>query len=305
MARRIVRDDVCLVAVRAAYAALILGLVVGLAVATGVLSRRSAPPQATVAGALGIDVPGDDIDRRRAEAAAVLVSRCMTRHGFAWAPWIEPPPAVPDPDLGPVAWAERWGFGISTLAAHQHAVEPGDPNLTALGALGPDARDEARRALFGDRVAPGCQVIATEEVYGLRARLLAPLRPALDELDARVAGDPAAIALVSTWRSCVAPLTSGMTVDRDRLPERVMAAISDRLAALGETPAAVAGRAAIVAEERHAATVLAGCEETFSTARAVVAAPYEASFTREHGDALRRVGAEIRMAEAALPTMPP
>jgi hypothetical protein len=83
-----------------------------------------------------------------------------------------------------------------------------------------------------------------------------------------------------------------------------MAGISDRLAGLIQTPAAVAGLAALQAEERRAATVLARCEEAFSAGRSLVAAPFEASFTREHGDELRRVGAEIRAAEAALPTAP-
>jgi hypothetical protein len=84
-----------------------------------------------------------------------------------------------------------------------------------------------------------------------------------------------------------------------------MAGISGRLAGLGRTPAAVAGLAALQAEERRAATVLARCETAFSAGRSVVAAPYEAAFTLEHGDALRRIGAEVRAAEAALPTAPP
>lgn len=306
MADRLVRDDIRLVAVRAAYAALILGLVGGLALATGVLSGRSSPAPTTVAGVLQLDVPGVDIDRRRREAIGVLVARCMTRHGFAWAPWVEPPPSVPDPDLPPIQWAERWGFGISTVIGRPRSVEPGDPNLTVLATLGPDQRDALRRALYGFRGERGCQTAATEEVYGLRERLLAPLRPALDALDAHIATDPEAITIASTWRTCVAPVTGGTaSADRQDLPGRLMASISDRLATLSRTPAALAGLAALQADERRSAVVLARCEEAFAAGRSVVAAPYEAAFTAAQDDPLRRIGAAIRAEEAALPTLPP
>jgi hypothetical protein len=306
VARRFLRDDSRLVAVRAAYAALLLGLVGGVLLATGVLSSGPSPPAATVADVLGLDVPGSDIERRRGEAVAVLVARCMTRNGFAWTPWVEPSPTVPDADLGPIPWAERWGFGISTVPRRPQPVEPGDPNMATLVRLPPDERDALHRALYGDRAGPGCQAVATDEVYGLRERSIAQLRPALDALDARIAADPDAETLVSTWRTCVVPVTHGMpTIQRGELPARVMAGISGRLAGLGRTPAAVAGLAALQAEERRAATVLARCETAFSAGRSVVAAPYEAAFTLEHGDALRRIGAEVRAAEAALPTAPP
>ena len=306
MADRLVRDDLRLVAVRAAYAALILGVVGGLVLATGVLSGRSVPPGTTVAAVLALDVPGFDVERRRSEAVAVLVARCMTRHGFAWTPWVEPPPSVPDADLAPITWAERWGFGISTVAGRPPAVERADPNLTTLGALGPDERDTLRRALFGGRDGPGCQRTAGDVVFGLRERHLAPIRPALDELDARIAADPRAQALAAAWRTCVRPVTSGMsTVERSAVPARLMARISDRLATLPRTPAAVPALAALQAEERRAATFLARCEEAFFAGRSSVAAPFEASFTLDRGDELRRLGAEIRAAEAALPTLPP
>lgn len=305
MAHRFVRDDLRLVAVRAAYAALLLGLVGGLALATGVLSGRTVPERRTVASVLALDVPGVDIDRRRSEAVAVLVARCMTGHGFAWTPWVEPPPSLPDPGLGPITWAERWGFGISTVIGRPQTVEAGDPNLAAIGALGPDERDTVRRALYGDRGGGGCQDVASDDVFGLRERLLAPIRPALKELDSRIAADRGAPVLVSAWRTCVTPVSSASTVERSEVPARVMAGISNRLAALPQTPGAVAALAALQADERRAATVLARCEAAFSAGRSIVAAPYEASFTLEHGDALRRIGAEIRAAESALPTLPP
>ena len=291
---------------RAAYAALILGLVGGLALATGVLSGRPVPRPTTVAGVLGLDVEGFDVDRRREEAVAVLVARCMTGHGFSWTPWVEPPPSVPDPDLAPIPWAERWGFGISTTVGRVAAVESADPNLATLGAIGPDDRDSLRRTLFGDRDGPGCQAAASDTVFGLRERHLAPMRPLLDELDGRIAADPQARSLVSAWRACVSPVTSGVsTAERSEVAARVMAGISDRLAALPHAPTAIGALGALQAEERRQAAVLARCEQAFAAGRSVVAAAYEASFTLEHGEELRRIGAEIRAEEAALPGLPP
>ena len=290
---------------RAAYAALILGLLSGFILATGVLSDGVGGRATTVAAALAIDVPGVDVDRRRAEAVAVLVARCMARHGSAWIPWVAPPPALPDPDLGPVDWAERWGFGISTTVGLPQPAVEGDPNLARLGSIGPDERDAMRRALYGSGRDPGCQASATTEIYGLRERLMAPLRPALDGLEARIAADPRADEALATWRGCVEPVAAGLLLDQRRLPTALMASVSDRLGALATTPVAIAGLAAIQAQERRVATVLAGCDAAFSDARTTVAAPYEAAFVAEHREALGRTGAAIREAEAALPTMPP
>jgi hypothetical protein len=289
--------------VRAAYAALILGIASGLILATGVLSGGSRARPATVAATLALDA-GVDIDRRRAEAVAVLVARCMARYGFSWEPWVEPAPSPPDADVGPVEWAERWGFGISTTAGLRQPALAGDPNLARLGSMGPDERDALRAAMHGTGQG-GCQAGATAEVYGLRDRLIAPLRPALDELETRIAADPAAGTVLAGWRRCVAPVAGGLVLDRRRLPAALMTRVSDRLAALGSTTTAVAGLAALQAEERLVAATLAGCETAFSAGRTAVAAPHEAAFVADHEQALDAIGVAIRDAEASLPTLPP
>ncbi|HEY3163809.1 MAG TPA: hypothetical protein VGJ71_05580, partial [Candidatus Limnocylindrales bacterium] len=58
-------------------------------------------------------------------------------------------------------------------------------------------------------------------------------------------------------------------------------------------------------DERRVAGVLARCEETYTDARKRIAARYEAAFVAAHEAVLRSVGAAIRAAEAALPTLPP
>src|SRR4029453_12641471 len=115
------------------------------------------------------------MDAPRSEAVGVLVARCMQAQGFAWDPWVEPPPAVPDPDLEPVAWAERWGFGVSTFVGRLPEAQAADPNLTALAGLPLPDRTRLRNALYGPRESdPGCLRSANDAVFGLRDRLLTP-----------------------------------------------------------------------------------------------------------------------------------
>jgi hypothetical protein len=291
--------------VRAAYAALVLGIIGGLGLATSVLSGRPHAVPATVAGALALDVPGVDMDRRRAEAVAVLVAACMIEHGLDWEPWVEPPPSVPDADLGPIEWAERWGFGVSTMADRAGSSTPVDPNLRRSDVASPDIRDAYRSALHGDGAAVGCQAAATTEVYGLRERLLTPMRPALLELDRRIATDPAARHLLASWQTCVGSVAMGLSRDRRTLAARLIEAFGRRLASLDTGTRSIAALAALQADERRVAVVLADCDAAYDAGRVAVASPHEAAFVAANRPALERIGAAIRAAEVALPTLPP
>jgi hypothetical protein len=291
--------------VRAAYAALILGIAGGVWLATAVLPDAAAARPATVADALGVEPGGPALDRRRAEAAAILVAACMASHGLRWTPVVEPPPALPDPHLGPVAWARRWGFGVTTMVDRPKPTPARDPNMTSVAEAQPDERAAYLRALHGDGSSPGCQATESASVYGLRDRLLAPLRSALQALDARIAADPAAARVEAAWRTCVGPVVAGLAADRHTLPGTLLRRFTGRSAAVGLGIGGVVGLAALQADERRVATAVARCEVEFTEARAVAAAPHEAAFVDEHRDTLASVGAAIRAAESALPTMPP
>jgi hypothetical protein len=291
--------------VKAAYAALVLGIVGGVGLATTVLSGGPHAMPPTVAGTLALDVPGIDMDRRRAEAVALLVSACMNERGLDWEPWVEPPPAVPDADLAPVEWAERWGFGVSTTAGGDAPVAPVDPNLRRSASAPPDVRDGYRRALHGGSGVTGCQGAATTEVYGLRERLLAPLRPALVALESRVAADPAARRLVASWQACVGPVADGVPRHRPTFAARLIERFGRRMVALGSGVRSIPGRAALQADERRVAAIVARCDVAYDARRTAVAASHEAVFVAANRPALERIGAAIRAAEAALPTLPP
>jgi hypothetical protein len=291
--------------VRAAYAALILGIAGGVWLATAVLPDAAAARPMTVADGLGVEPGGPALDRRRAEAVAVLIAKCMAGHGLRWTPVPEPPPTPPDPHLGPVDWARRWGFGVTTTIGRPEPTPARDPNLAGVADAGPRVRDVYLRALHGDASSPGCQATASASVYGLRDRLLAPLRPALQALDTRIAADPVADRVVAAWRSCVRPVAVGPTTDRRTLPAALLERFAERSAAIGRGIGGVVGLAALQADERRVATAVARCEVDFTDARAVAAEPHEAAFVDEHRDTLASIGAAIRAAESALPTMLP
>ncbi len=291
---------------RAAYAALILGIVGGLWLASRVLSAGVASASTTVAATLAVDVDATDLDARRSEAVAVLVARCMNARGLAWQPWIETAPTVPDAELEPVAWAERWGFGVSTTLGRPRISPPADRNLTAVDAMPADMQARYRDALYGTAADdPGCQRSANDTVYGLRERFLAPLRHALTDLDAGIAADPRAIHAVDEWRLCVAPIAGPDRPERRTLAQQLIARFQARVDAIGTTPAGMAEQLALQTDERRVAATLARCEARFAESRASVAAPFEAAFVTRHREELTRIGTAIRDAEAALPTMPP
>jgi hypothetical protein len=288
--------------VRAAFAVILLGLAGGVGLATAVLSAADRP--ATVAAALGLDGAQTALDGRRAEAIAVLVADCMRQRGLRWAAVPEPPPRIPDAELDPVAWARRWGFGLSTMIGSRSDPAAVDANVAAIEANDPSLREAYRRALHGRDGSPGCHATATDAVFGVRDRLLAPLRPALRALDARIAVDPRTHQAAATWRTCVGPVSAGLAADRRSLPGALLERYDAQVRRLTGLHS-IAGLAALQADERRVATVLAECEIAFGAARASAAARHEAAFVAEHSAVLASIGAAIRAAEAGLPTIPP
>ncbi len=289
---------------RAAHAAVALGVLGGMLLATVVLSGRTSVPQ-TVSAALALDPPGPSLDRRRAEAVAALVAACMARHGLRWRPVVESVPSIQDPDLGPIDWARRWGFGVSTMIGRPGPASTDTPDPSVPDGVPSAERAAYVRALHGDGTAPGCQPSATEAVYGIRDRLLAALRPALVALDARIAADPAAARALEAWRSCVRPVVGGLALDRRSLPGALLERYARRSSTIDLGALAVAGLAALQTDERRVATAVAACEVAFAVDRAAAAAPHEAAFVAAHRAELRSTGAAIRAAQAALPTLPP
>ena len=269
---------------RAGWFALIVGLVVGGGLAMAIVAP-AAPPDDGLGPVLeALDLErGRELDARRAAAVAEAAERCLAAAGVRATVPVEPPPAIPDADLDPVAWAERWGFGITTAAgapaSGEATVETGP--LDALG----------RR----------CRNQAADAVYGLRDRLLAPLRPALAMLGATIDADPASRAADAAWVACAKTATAGVAPP---LPAPPAPGRLDAVRTWFVGRAARRDPADIVLERRVAAAI-ARCDLARVDARRTAAAPHERAFVDAHGDDLARIGAAIRTVEAAYPDASP
>lgn len=283
---------------RAGYTAVALAIIGSVLLVTLVLSAPgSSPGLVTVEAALGLDTAGADLDHRRAEAVAVLTTRCMAALGITYDATPEPGPLIPDAGLDPVAWAERWGFGVTTSVGLPGSSGEPDLGLERLAGLDPAERERVRLALDGDGATAGCRGKATEEVMGLRDRILAPIRGDLDALERSIEADPQMSTVLDGWRRCLA--TSGIVeTERVGFGARLIA----RFASALETHPGADDLAALQMEERRVATAAARCEMSYIAARTRVAAPHESALVRRLGARLREIGAAIRGAEAALPT---
>lgn len=292
---------------RAAYTVVALAAIGSVLVGAVVVSA-TAPPPSTVRAALGLDGPdAPGLAERQARAVASATAACMERAGLTYVAVPDPPPTIPDPTLEPVAWAERWGFGVSTSVGTAGATAVADPNAAHAASLAGAAADAYRTALFGRDGAGGCHGSANAAVHGLRERLLAPLRSELLALEAAIEADPGLVAARAAWRACVARATASLALapsllTRDRLPSSLLEAFERRARSAAGDPRALAG---VQGQERRVAAAVARCEGRFAEDRSIVARPHEARFLRQHGTALRRIGRAIRDAEAALPGVPP
>jgi hypothetical protein len=130
----------------------------------------------------------------------------MRRLGFKYQSVDLDVPMGPGADLGPAAYAEQFGFGISMATGQQVQEAPGDPNLGYAGSLPAEDRAAYLTALLGgpaEGASTGCRPIANDAVYGFRERILAGLRPDLEALASAVRDDPAISAAETEWSSCM------------------------------------------------------------------------------------------------------
>ena len=245
------------------------------------------------------------LDRRRAARWREVVAACMSARGHDYRPFVEPPPPIPDADLGPVAWAERWGFGISTALAPSPPA-PVDPNLRRIAGAPAAERTRYLGALFGTDGEPGCHATATEAVHGLRQRALASLETSLAALATVIDADPIVMTAGDAWLTCVRRvLPDGVSATAVRSPGDTDALRRWFAARVGIDGGSEPGPPSIQAEERRVAASVARCDVALAAARAIGAGPHEAAFVRDHRLALARIGAAIRRAEAAYPPAEP
>jgi hypothetical protein len=262
-------------------------------------------PIAVALGLAGREAP--DLERRRAQAVADATASCMAAQGLSYPAVAAAAPTIPDAELGPLDWAARWGFGVSTSVGAPVAAADRDPAAAWLAALDARKRTTFARALYGDGSVPGCQAAATDAVYGLRTRALAPIAADLAQVETAIDADRATVAVRSRWQACVAGLVTelGATATplaRSTLPGLLLARFAERTDAVRTDPSALAG---LQEAERRTAVTMARCEAAFARERARVAERHEAAYVARHGAELARVASIIAAAEAAYPSVAP
>jgi hypothetical protein len=286
------------VALRAGYLAFVSSLVGTALVA--ILFLAPPPPPRTIVDALAAPLD-DGLAERRTWAVEASTQACMHALGLPYRPRVGADPVIPDADLDPIAWAERWGFGIAT-AVGVAAADTADPADRYLAGLHGSARARYVAALYGDGTGRGgCHGSAMDAVHGLRDRELAPLRGPLARLERAIAVDPARSRVLAAWDACVRALGIPDT-DRATLIERMRASFTERAARVQPDRRLLD---AIAADERRVAAGIARCEAGYAAQMAVVVAAHEARFVATHRALLARIGARIRAAEAAYPINPP
>lgn len=115
------------------------------------------------------------------------------------------------------------------------------------------------------------------------------------DLAAAIERDPEVHAATAQWRACV-----GTRANRHDHLVSLMDGFGRRAAGARDRPDDLG---ALQREERHVATTIARCDQTYAADRARVRARWEAPFVKRHLVTLVAIGARIRRAEAAYPAL--
>jgi hypothetical protein len=243
------------------------------------------------------DAQTPELAAREARTIQHWIADCMAAHGLPYRPFVEPPPDIPDAELGPRDWAAKWGFGVSTSFGVVNAMPPAtDPNLAYIDALAPEQREAYRVALFGSDGRPGCNEEANAAVYGRHDRLLAVLAGDLARLEDRIAADPRLVAADAAWMACVSN-ASFRPSSRRRFGQEAIDLLSRRLDAIVGPPpgdpgvdrSAVAGLQAL---EIELAVRGFDCDERVRAVSEAVRLEFEVRFVADHRAALDAIKAD-------------
>ncbi len=251
------------------------------------------------------------------------IESCMAAAGFRYEPWTSPVVRAAAADDGATpgteAFAERFGYGIATVAEGGPAADgeaDTDPNAALLADLDPAGRAAWLEALHGSAGGasaeddPGCAGRAYAELGGgaEAARTRAEFDRVLDDLDERVRSDPRLVAAREGWAACmagegypfptpaeaVADLTSrldGLTLD---LTDEQIAALDDRQRqTLLEEGVAVDADELAALQERERAVAVADwrCAAEERRVEADVRAREERTLLADHAALIDRVRA--------------
>ncbi len=234
---------------------------------------------------------------REARVVQRRIADCMAALGLTYREYVEPPPDIPDAELGPRDWAAKWGFGVSTSVGVVHATPPAaDPNLAYIDSLASEPREAYRAALFGSDGRPGCNAKANAAVYGRHDRLLTGLAADLADLETRIARDPRTVEADTGWMACVSS-ASFRPSSRERFGPEAIDLLTRRLEAIMGPPPGDPGfdRSALArlqALEIELAVRGFDCDEGVRPVSEAVRLEHEARFVEDHRAALDDIRAQ-------------
>ncbi|RMI13872.1 hypothetical protein [Cellulomonas triticagri] len=223
-------------------------------------------------------------DQQRAMQEAVAA--CMAEQGFDYVP--RTPQTAGEavggelPEWGSAAFAEQYGYGITTLTELTGGDEPKDPNADLVAALSEAGRAEWEVALYGDggsTEVSGCVGTAQREVYGggvLEDPTYLAIQAELIPLYDGVGADAKVLEATRQWSVCM--LDVGHDVGS---PDEAMSGLYAEVEAL-DVGAGIP--AELVSREIAIATADRTCQEDsgLTAVRAEVERALEEQFVAEH-----------------------
>jgi hypothetical protein len=255
------------------------------------------------------DAQTPELAAREAHVVQHRIAACMGALGLPYREFVEPPPEIPDADLGPRDWAAKWGFGVSTSVGVVNATPPAaDPNLAYIDSLTREQGETYRAALFGSATEPGCNRPANELVYGRHDRLLARLAPDLARLDGQIAHDARIVDADARWTACIAT-ASFRPSSRQHFGQEAIDLLTRRLEAImgpppGDPDVDVTALARLQAFEIDLALRGFDCDEAVRAVSEAVRLEHESRFVDDHRAALDDMRVQAVRLDAGLGLAP-
>lgn len=255
------------------------------------------------------DAQTPELAAREERVVQHRIAACMGGLGLPYRESVEPPPGIPDADLGPSDWAAKWGFGVSTSVGVLNATPPAtDPNLAYIESLAPEPGAAYRAALFGSDAVPGCNARANELVYGRHDRLLAGLAPDLARLEDKIARDARIVDADARWMACIST-PSFRPSSRRRFGQEAIELVTRRLEAVmgpppGKPDVDRSALARLQAFEIELALRGFDCDEGVRPVSEAVRLEHESRFVEDHRAALDDVKARAARLDAELGLAP-
>src|SRR5437773_3278274 len=270
------------------------------------LSKPASRPVQGLYDYLGLNDPATSGTRAKLEDQATeeLVASCMASRGFTYRPRRDGPPQPPDPELAPVEWAEKWGFGIATSVgtSTDESLEA-DPNDSYIQSLSGTQRNAFFTALRGaaepaaSSAPEGCLPLANDQVYGRYNSVLTPVSDALESIGPDIHQDSRVAPAIADWASC--HVGAGLPRDHpERVAQRLASDVSTQLMAImGPPPGRPdydrAALSSLQASDKRVATAVAICSQRFQDAYRPIANEYESRWASLHADTLKQVTEQL------------